>query len=262
MIDYEPWLIQGKTPFRDEDFWALPWREAERFTQWFIASIPSRTRALEMLIQRSPELSQWRADLSRESLVPLGSWVVRLLDRRVPNDDDIQAMGGSEILNPELPKYIVDDLKGRPSKAPWVYVDRDAAYSILADIGTYLGECVRAVGPRCRWARCKDKRDTHQNLPLLLWPYEKSVGFSPIGSGIAIASKIIDGRKPPELYAIAFDEMIPLATFQKPIFEPVIKRSGDPINTRCPQCGFGFARVAVLEGSYCNHCGALERSVR
>lgn len=86
----------------------------------------------------------------------------------------------------------------------------------------------------------------------------RSVGYNPIQAGNVIGHKVIERSKAPDEYARAFVAMKTLATFQKPVYVPVPKRSGEPVTLRCPKCGFSFDRVRVPEGVYCNHCGTLE----
>jgi hypothetical protein len=261
-MTYTPWIVEGKVPWHDQEFWEMPWRDAERFTKWFVESAPQRIGTIEELVRSTARFESWRADCSRESFVRLGPWLLETLTRRVPRADDVEKVRAQmTMLNPNLPKPIVEDLQSRPPELKWVFTDEPLARSVLTDIGTYLAECLRKMGPRCKWARCKDKRDMNFNHPLLLWPYEESVGYNPFHAPRKPFVWMTEDPRRTASFADVFDELRVLATFERREHVPVPQRVGKAMTTRCPKCGFGFARVFVQEGIYCNHCGHLDMVV-
>lgn len=234
----------------------MPWRQAERFARWFIESIPARLQSLESYIRSTPGFEHWRADGSRQSFVELGPWVLRTLERRIPTEEDIRAMGDLAVLNPNLPERIVRGIRQQPAELQWAYVDQALARSLLVDIGTYTGESIRAQAPKCYWARCSDKNDVDYNMPLLHWP-DGITGYNPFRLPAITAARIVDGHADVDGFAKAYERALVHGQREKPSYQKVPQHDGPQAKGRCPRCGFSFARVRVQDGEYCNHCGYL-----
>ncbi|HRQ73750.1 MAG TPA: hypothetical protein PLU35_12045 [Phycisphaerales bacterium] len=223
---YKPWVVEGETPWEPDDYYGLSAFDADRFTAWFVDSAPDRVAALESFIVSTPGFEGWRADGSRASFVPIGLWFLAT----------VKAL--------------------RTPERGLVYADRPLARSVSADIGTYMAEALRREGSRCAWERCDDHRDRYHNHPVLVWPKRRGK-FCPIGTHIG--DGLVIGALPTDYFAVHFDELLVIATYEPREYPPVPEREGKPESSRCPRCGFGFGRVAVAEGVYCNHCGELER---
>jgi len=258
MSHYVPWFIEGETPWISQDFWEMPWQRAEKFTRWFAESAPVRIRTLGGFVQSSPGFEAWRADCSRHSFEVLGVWFLQTVALRHSHKEDARSV--------PKPKRVGFDEPGPGSQTPqrdttkvrWEYSDRALARSVLADIGTYMAECLRSAVPTCRWARCKDKKDMNFNQPLLLWPNDPTVGFLAMREPSAAATAMIEGSWTSNGFAEMYEDRLKLARFEPVKVTPIQKRSGLAVAVACPQCGFTFGRVAVAEGKYCNHCGHLE----
>ncbi len=223
---YKPWVVEGETPWEPDDFYGLSAAEADLFTTWFVESAAVRIAALEAFIAATPGFEGWRADGSRESFERLGPWFLATMRM---------------LRTPE----------GRQ-----VYADRPLARSVSADMGTYMAETLRHEGPRCAWERWDDERDKFHNHPALVWPKRRGK-FCPIGT--YIGDGLFIRALPTDYYAVHFDELLVIATYEPREYPPVPRREGEPERSRCPRCGFVYGRVAMPEGVYCNHCGDLEK---
>lgn len=243
MSDYVPWVVPGAAPCGLPDFWAMEAAEADRFLRTFVASIPERIEALGAFIASTSGFEDWRADGSPASLDAVTPWMLRVLERRRPAEQD-----------PPQPWYVPRAEGGPPP--PWVFADPDLARSVSVDVGMYIASCLQRERPKLRWARAKGKRDMDYNQPVLKG---YCFSFEPYGLMRWTYEAVI--RRDPALRSLAawHAELLERASRQprpKPV--PIPKRDGPVVSSRCPRCGFSFARVGVPEGVYCNHCGHLE----
>ena len=256
MSVYIPWVREGIVPWEHRDFWAMPWREADKFCKWFIESSSNRVQALEQYVRSTDTFESWRANTSAESFELLGPWFLKTIQTRRISSQEREASSHTYVVTNNLQQAIIRDIQNRPTDAKWTYVDKELARSVIADIGTYMANCLRKSGKHCKWDRCRDKRHMSYNQPLLYWP-QSPTGFAVIHEAGAAAYHMAESTVATSQFAQMLSERLVLATYQQAVYIPTVQREGFPDKTRCPKCEFSHARVLVQEGVYCNHCGHI-----
>ncbi len=80
------------------NYYSLDWRKAEAFLKEFVSRIPSRISALERNVRSTEGFEGWKADGSEESVLALGSWVLKVGRLQPVHPDDVRL----EVYNPDL----------------------------------------------------------------------------------------------------------------------------------------------------------------
>lgn len=262
MSSYMPWHKEGKFPWGHEEFWAMSWRDADKLCKWFVESMPDRLSALLGFVRDTPGFESWQADYSRESLVPLEHWLIKVLETRPTAGKKTKPTTITEEMKGEAVP-IVRHVQLGTERGEWEYVDEPLARSVVVDVGTYLGECLHYLAPLSIWVRCKDKRNVMHNQPGLQLPQHALTGpdLFPFTTGPICVADALERKKSEDNLADCYDAYLPKVTYQKPPPPRIIhKRKGEPLKTPCIKCGFLLGHVQVPQGNYCNHCGHLDAS--
>lgn len=172
---YQLWIRRGHTPVQWPDFVKMKWRDAEAFFQEFAKRIPERVSMLQGAVQSSPGFERWQASYEGESLTELGKWLAEVVLVR-------------DAIKPGEPKA------GRSKKL----ILSDRAVSLIADVGIYLGECIRRSRPGLEWTREKgDSKNRDYNSPVVRMP--NGMGFNALNNASGTAVRIAEGDREPEV---------------------------------------------------------------
>ena len=178
-------------PFRE-----MTLREAKTYFRWFLAIMPERIAMLEQEIQASSEIEyqNWVADKTEDSLLVLGQWLAQNVET-MPRPEEEKRIKEEELaqLPARLrPMYEVPD---------WVLTER--TYSLITDIGMYLGETFRGNFSNIEWELfIKTKRWMDHHWPVLNGFGKREI-CNPLRIVNGFASGLQDGtRKGDGLYKL------------------------------------------------------------
>jgi hypothetical protein len=136
-------------------------KEAREYFKWFVDEIPNRIRILERVVKMSmmTEGQNWLADKSRPSLQVLGDWFAEQVKREPMSEAD-RAEWSRELEKVEE-KY-------RPifQFPEWKLTTK--TFSLVYDVGMYLGEVLRHAESLLQWQLyTKHKRSVDYQEPVL-----------------------------------------------------------------------------------------------
>jgi hypothetical protein len=118
--------------------------EAKIYFKWFIEQIPTRISMLQQAVNSSSRLEfrEWVANKMPDSLILLAEWFAHEITTRPLSNEDQE--------------LIAQNLEQIPTKYRIIYsqpeqVLTDKTYSLITDIGMYLGEVFRKQFPQLEW---------------------------------------------------------------------------------------------------------------
>ncbi len=137
-------------------------KEAKIYFNWFVEQIPIRVSVLQQAVRSSshPKFQEWVADKMPNSLIVLGEWLGQELTTRPLSAQDRELIARSLEQVPAKYRSIF-------SEPEQVFTDK--SYSLIRDVGMYLGEVFRGQVPQLEWQlfnKSKKYADYHQ--PVLL----------------------------------------------------------------------------------------------
>ncbi len=145
-------------PFEMKPFNEMNKKEAQQYFEWYTGEIPERIKILDELTEDWVTL-----DYTKESLIDLFSWYLKVITIREMSEEEI----GAELEQySQYPKHIYDDMKQELLENP---VDLEKIdYAIAMDIAIYYGETIRKNYPQVKWTYfTKPKSYVYLNEPLL-----------------------------------------------------------------------------------------------
>jgi hypothetical protein len=176
-------------------------KEAREYFEWFVDQIPRRIEILERAVKTSVDnqFESWSANKTPASLDVLGPWFARHVEKE-PVSEEFK-----EDWSLELEKI---EAKYRPifDVPQWTLTNR--TYSLIHDVGMYLGEVFREHSPILEWQLdTKYKRSVDYQEPVLAAP-GMDYGINPVRLVHVIALGFTDGTKPPSALHKVFDTWI------------------------------------------------------
>ena len=161
------------------------------YAKWFAQEMPRRLRGLEALISQTEPGKSWRADYSRESLIPLGQWMAGQVSLRPKTDRELRA-------GAELSRFMTAD-HGSSSREL-----TEESFSIAFDVGLYLAAAMMEACPGLRWSTEPGRRFVDYGQPVLR-PFVGDVPMNPIRLAIVQAYGLTQGLRRPEELAEIYD---------------------------------------------------------
>jgi hypothetical protein len=181
-------------------------KEAKVYFQWYVEQIPKRIAGLEQAIHSSggnPEYQSWTASLLPESLTILGQWFSDHLVTAPPSEEFKEKRAESVAKIP----LQYQSLATMPS-----YVLTDVSYSVVIDIGMYLGEALRKRLTSLTWQLwTRNSRDVDYHKPVLVG-FNHLAEYEPERHIHVIARKLVDKQCDPTSLREHFDRQIALET--------------------------------------------------
>jgi hypothetical protein len=181
-------------------------KEAGIYFRWYIDQIPERITGLQRAIRSTagkPQFRSWEADLTPESLpVLLGQWFSENLYTAPPSE--------------EFKRKRLESLEKIPEKYRAMFsmpefVFMDLTYSLICDLGIYLGETIRKRFPYVEWQLWTKKRYVYSNKPVLAG-FKKRVEYDPENHIEVYALNLVEKRcQPSDLYDL-FDTCVYMET--------------------------------------------------
>ena len=180
-------------------------KEADIFFRWYIDQIPERITGLQRAV-RSTEgdtlFQGWEADLSPDSLLVLGQWFAGNVYTAPPSE----AFKKKRL---ESLEKIPEKYRSMFSMPDFVFVD--LTYSLICDLGMYLGETIRKRFPYVEWQLWTKKRYVYSNKPVLVG-FKNRVEYDPENGIHVFALKLIKKQCQPILLRELFDNCVYIET--------------------------------------------------
>jgi hypothetical protein len=140
-----------QTPFTLK-FREMPKPELKSYYAWFMQVLPERVVGLELALREAPSHGAWRADLTPDSLIPLGEWFASQVEVRKSTQEELDEIKAGLAFPIEVPE---EELTNR-------------TFSIAMDIGMYLSQVVLKNLPGTRWEHAlQNKRHVDYGQPVL-----------------------------------------------------------------------------------------------
>ena len=205
---YEPWIGKEGFPYLESGYWKLSVRAAKALAQRWAELVPERIRALETHVRSTPGFEQWRPDGTRDSLVPIGSWALRVIKTRPGTMADLTP----PVFTKKLPNAIKQDLTEMFTATPpeWMHADNDFAFSVFYDIGAYFGEMLRGHDKSLQWGCSLGSRNTYDYKTPCLLNGRSGPLWKPMVGPRNCFGQIRDGRaglrpRGPDGFALMYD---------------------------------------------------------
>lgn len=173
-------------------------KEADIYFRWYIDQIPERITGLQRAV-RSTEgdahFQDWEADLTPDSLLVLGQWFAGNTYTAPPSEE----FKRKRLENLEK---IPEKYRSMFSMPEFVFVD--LTYSLICDLGMYLGETIRKRFPYVEWQLWTKKRYIYSNKPVLVG-FKKQAEYDPENVIHVYALKLVKKKCQPSEIREVYD---------------------------------------------------------
>lgn len=181
-------------------------KEAITYFEWFVAQIPERIAVLEQAV-RSTSITQyqmWVANRSPDSLATLCKWLAEHISV-MPPDEKYREQYLKDLENiPAQHRAIFSGVPG--------YVFTDETYSLVIDVGMYLGEVLRKRFPYLEWHLCtQPKRHIDYHEPVLVG-FIKVARCNPVSLARSAAGDLVKNRSQSSCLRDAFETIVYVET--------------------------------------------------
>lgn len=144
--------------------------ELKAYNTWFMEVMPERLAELEGAVRASSSFASWHADLSPESLGPLGSWFAENLETRLRTAQELETMKAQLIFPVDVS---AEQLTNR-------------TFSFAMDVGMYVGRVILQNISGTRWNQpLRNERFVDYGQPVIMGvstvplnPVRMAVGFA------------------------------------------------------------------------------------
>jgi len=169
-VKYETWLDLGDSPSPIEFYENMTRRKAREFAAGFARSAPSRVERLRRAVRSTPGLGEFELDGSPGSFERLGPWCRAAVPTRWHTPEEVEQRIVAYAEHCRVAGISCHDPHAAVG-ARLIHVDPQLSASILADVGTYIGEACRVLdAEKILWRRdpTQYKRDVDYNA-VVLW---------------------------------------------------------------------------------------------
>ncbi len=180
-------------------------KEADIYFRWYLDQIPERLTRLQRAVRSTEGDAQfqgWEANLTPDSLLVLGKWFAGNIYTAPPSEEFKRKRLESLEKIPEKYRSIF-------SMPEFVFVD--LTYSLICDLGMYLGETIRKRFPYVEWQLWTKKRYVYSNKPVLVG-FKNRVEYDPENGIHVFALKLIKKQCQPILLRELFDNCVYMET--------------------------------------------------
>lgn len=180
-------------------------KEADIYFNWYIDQIPERITGLQRAVRSTEgeaQFKSWVADLTPDSLLVLGQWFAGNIYTAPPSEEFKRK-------HLESLEKIPEKYRSMFSMPDFVFVD--LTYSLICDLGMYLGETIRKRFPYVEWQLWTKKRYVYSNKPVL-GGFKNRVEYDPENGIHVFALKLIKKQCQPILLRELFDNCVYMET--------------------------------------------------
>lgn len=180
-------------------------KEADIYFRWYIEQMPERITVLQRAVRSTEgdaQFKNWEGDLTPDSLLVLGQWFAGNIYTAPPSE--------------EFKRKRLESLEKIPEKyhsmfsmPQFVFVD--LTYSLICDLGMYLGETIRKRFPYVEWRLWTKKRYVYSNQPVLVG-FKNRVEYDPENGIHVYALKLVEKQCQPFLLRKLFDNCVYMET--------------------------------------------------
>lgn len=161
------------------DFPNMSKKELKEYFVWFHGIIPRRLEVLLAAVHETDEFSDWKPDLSPESLNRLGEWFASQVQVRSRTAEEMAEMEKGSLHPITIPNR---ELTNR-------------TFSVAFDIGIYLSQVLLKSIPSLKWEQPrKSKNFVDYGQPVL----SGGRTFNPVRMMVTQAYGLADGKRLPE----------------------------------------------------------------
>jgi len=134
-------------------FREMPKPELKSYYAWFMQVLPERVAGLEQAVREAPSHGAWRADLTPDSLIPLGEWFASQVEVRKRTQEELDEIKAGLTFPIEVSE---EELTNR-------------TFSIAMDVGMYFSQVILKNLPGTKWDQLlKNRRDAEYGQPVLM----------------------------------------------------------------------------------------------
>lgn len=178
-------IVQPPFTLRFRD---MPKRELEAYGEWFHSVMPERIQQLRALVRETPTFKGWEADMTPDSLGPLGAWFLEHVETRTRTTEEIAEVTSRLAFPMDVPE---EELTNR-------------SFSLAMDIGMYLGGVVLRSLPGTTWAQpLKNKDFADYGQPVILG--FGSIPLNPVRIAVTLAYAFAAKEQPGTRLRALFD---------------------------------------------------------
>lgn len=175
----------------DKPFAEMTRKEAKAYFAWFLSIIPERLSILEQEVcsSNNEKYQNWVGDKTSDSLYILGDWFAQSIVT-MPRPD------GEERIRQEQLKELPAKYRELYQSPKWVLTEK--TFSLITDIGIYLGETFRQNLTGIQWELyAETKSNAYYQWPVLTGSGKINI-CNPLALVHVIALGLLDKTNKPE----------------------------------------------------------------
>lgn len=180
-------------------------KEADIYFRWYIEQMPERITVLQRAVRSTEgdaQFKNWEGDLTPDSLLVLGQWFAGNIYTAPPSEEFKRK-------HLESLEKIPEKYRSMFSMPDFVFVD--LTYSLICDLGMYLGETIRKRFPYVEWRLWTKKRYVYSNQPVLVG-FKNRVEYDPENGIHVFALKLVEKHGQPPHLRDLFDTCVYMET--------------------------------------------------